>query len=563
MTENARVAATSSAVERGDVPEVAALGKELSELFNSLGITQRAYALRTSVSESLVSRYLSGKKLATQDFIDRLIRETEGHHNTPVRPEVQQHLRELRLAALKATNPAEYRLEALRDELARSNRKVTRLVHREEALHLLIEKKEGEIQNLRSEIAQAHSDWVAEQAEAERKEASWTGQVCGLSAERDDLVTELEELREDLRDALRFREQAERLSAELRERVLLLEEKLAEQGRSNLTEIPLDEFRAELTRKWANERIPEVSKGLTEAAWTRELDEVMVLVEWLSEIGDHTLQRAFVQNVARLRPVDDVISAGFALSALAEDLTDFMRVLREEESVVVLSDAAATSRPWIEISQLVKAWRHIPFGPQTLSRRLLARAVNLRTVKDELLAIWDRLQSVNVPDGDIIAALSTVPCTVIVPKLPRLLGEEREGRARQLLISIVDYQRPMDAMKFMKSLNDIPAGYRDRISEVIVNDVPAITAAKYAYMCVRSFNYGDIEFTAQGFASRGKLKSLLDGMIELQGRDRRVQRHIRNLHELLTAWDQKGCPADWDFDLTKWRLRGFRGGETG
>ncbi|MEU6330227.1 helix-turn-helix domain-containing protein [Streptomyces sp. NPDC047049] len=563
MTEISRVPATSSAVERGDVPEVAALGKELSELFNALGITQRAYAQKTSWSDSLVSRCLSGKKLATQDFIDRLIRAVEEHRNTPTRPEVGQHLRELRLAALKVTNPAEYRLEALRDELARSNRKVTRLAHREEALHLLIEKKEGEIQNLRGEIVQTHSDWAAEQAENERKEDSWNGQICGLSAERDDLVTELEELREDLRDALRLREQAEHQSFELRERVRVLEEKLAEREiLDDLTEASLEEFRAALSRKWASERIHEVSKGLTAAAWSRELDEVIALVEWLQRIGDNTLRRTFVQNVARLRPVEEVISAGLALAELAEDLTDFMQVLRREEPVVVLADAAATSRPWIEISQLAKAWQQISFGPLTLGRRLLARAVNMRTVKDELLAVWERLQSVNVPESEIVAALSSIPCRQVVPKLPQLLRNGVEGRALQLLISVVDYQRTVDASAFMRCLKDIPEVHRNEISEAIANDVPAITAAKYVYMCTRGMCYGEIGFIAQGFASRGKLQSLLDGMTELQERDDRLRNGLENVRGDLTVWGQKGCPVDWDFDLLMRHTRGSSFGRT-
>ncbi|MFG2533222.1 hypothetical protein [Streptomyces sp. NPDC048516] len=548
MNEIARVPATSSAVERGDVPEVAALGKELSELFNTLGVTQRAYALRTSWSESLVSRSLSGKRLATQDFIDRLIRETEAHHNTSMRPEVRQHLRDLRLAALKVSNPAEYQLEALRDELAHSNRKVTRLIHREEALHLLIEKKENELQSLRGEVAQAHSDWTAEQVAATQREAKREGEVCGLSAERDDLMTELEELREDLHNALHLREKAERQSVEFRERVLLLEEQLAERTiLDGVTDVPLEEFRAELFEKWTSERVHEVSKALTEAAWSRQLADVVALVEWLQGIDAKLLLNDFVENVARLRPVEDVISAGFAIAALAEDLNDHMQAIKKPEPIITLCDAAASSRADVELSQLANDWREITFGTGNLSERLLARAVNTRSDDYEVVALWDRFRVANIPENEILRALSTLSCKLTVPALLRLLEEGHTGRARQLLISAFDYGRMPDMSALWKALLGISPAQRSQFTDMVANSGHDFTAARYMVICARDRRYDDVAFIAQKFASQGRMKSLLESMSRTQEFRGLNQKYCVILRATLDSWDQMGHPAGWDF----------------
>ncbi|MFF4428082.1 helix-turn-helix domain-containing protein [Streptomyces sp. NPDC001513] len=57
------------------MPEVAELGNMLTDLFNALGVSQRAYAVRVHLDPSAVSRFLRGQRVATEDFVDRLIRE--------------------------------------------------------------------------------------------------------------------------------------------------------------------------------------------------------------------------------------------------------------------------------------------------------------------------------------------------------------------------------------------------------------------------------------------------------------------------------------------------------
>ncbi|MGW7020451.1 hypothetical protein ACWGGS_14035 [Streptomyces decoyicus] len=549
MNEIARVPATSSAVERGDVPEVAALGNELSELFNGLGITQRAYALRISVSESLVSRCLSGKRLATQDFIDRLVRETEGHHNTPVRPEVKQHLRELRLAALKATNFAEYQLEALRGELSRANRNVTRLTHREEALHLLIEKKEGELQLLRCEISQTHSDWAAEQVEAKQKETRLAGEVFGLTTERDELMTELEELREDLRNALHFRERAERQSVELKERVLLLEEELSKAVSSDqMNEVTLDVFLAELFEKWTRERFDEVSKELTEAAWTRQLSDVIAVVERLQEMGDTSLLDFFLENVARLRSIDDVITAGVELAALAAEVPEGeIRTQTRWEPVQILCREAAKSRSIGEVARLVKPWSEIRIGTGVLSRGVLSQAFNSKVRRFGVLTLWNKVQALGVSESDILYGLSTLPPKFTLSAVSQLLQDGDVGRAHELLIAQIEYGVRPSALNPLIGLS---LEQTKQIAEMVARYFPEHGAARYSIWCVRSDRHHDVAVISRGFASRGQLKPFIDALVDLVPRAMSVNRvELERLCGNLAAWDQEGCPEDWNFDV--------------
>ncbi|MEU7297171.1 helix-turn-helix transcriptional regulator [Streptomyces exfoliatus] len=110
MTEVARTQGAqggASGIERGEVPEVAALGTVLTGLFTRLGIPQSQYAHRVHLDKSAVSRYLSGRRLAPQEFIDRLVREVEEHVGAPLQLEAKEAIRGQRLEALRVCNPAE------------------------------------------------------------------------------------------------------------------------------------------------------------------------------------------------------------------------------------------------------------------------------------------------------------------------------------------------------------------------------------------------------------------------------------------------------------------------
>ncbi|MFE4618493.1 hypothetical protein ACFRJ7_20570 [Streptomyces sp. NPDC056747] len=278
MTEVARTQGNSSEIERGGVAEVAALGTVLKGLFNRLDIPQAQYAHRVHLDKSAVSRYLAGRRLAPQDFIDRLVREVEEHVGAPLQPEAKEALRSQRLEALRVCNPEEFRLESLRDELARSRRDTERAHRNVEALHALLEKKESEVRHVAEDLTRLRLDWGAER-------------------------TALARLRQDLQDAERLREEAERQSRELRDQVLRLEEELS---RRRPEIVPLETLKDQLLSMWDEEDLPQAARELTEAAWSRPLEEAAELLRWLTERG--AAPETFAADVARLRPLDDVLA---------------------------------------------------------------------------------------------------------------------------------------------------------------------------------------------------------------------------------------------------------------
>ncbi|RSS59953.1 hypothetical protein [Streptomyces sp. WAC01280] len=282
MTEVARTQGNSSEIERGGVAEVAALGTVLKGLFNRLDIPQAQYAHRVHLDKSAVSRYLAGRRLAPQDFIDRLVREVEEHVGAPLQSEAKEALRSQRLEALRVCNPDEFRLESLRDELARSRRDTERAHRNIEALHALLERKESEVRHVSDDLTRLRLDWGAER-------------------------TALDRLRQDLQDAERLREEAERQSRELRDQVLRLEEELSRRRPAAAPDdVPLELFKSQLMWMWDEDDLPEAARDLTEAAWSRPLEEVAELLRWLTEHG--AAPETFAADVARLRPLDDVLA---------------------------------------------------------------------------------------------------------------------------------------------------------------------------------------------------------------------------------------------------------------
>lgn len=183
MGELARGQGRASDVERGEVPEVAAVGIVLTKLFNTLGVTQSAYAHRVHRDKSSVSRYLSGSRLATQEFIDRLIQEVEAHAGAPLQSEVKAAVRQQRLAALAVINPSEYQLEVLREELERARRDWRRAQRQVEGLQLLLERTEREAEDRASEVSQLQLDWSAERRAAERDQLQLRGSAMAMPSQ--------------------------------------------------------------------------------------------------------------------------------------------------------------------------------------------------------------------------------------------------------------------------------------------------------------------------------------------------------------------------------------------
>ncbi|MFF3018354.1 coiled-coil domain-containing protein [Streptomyces sp. NPDC057939] len=311
MEEIARRPGASGPVETGDVAEVVALGNVLLSLFNTLGVSQSAYAYRVHLDKSAVSRYLSGRRLAPQDFIDRLVNEVANHRGSPVTEDARIAIRAQYLSALKAVNPGRFELESLREELSRSNRAVKRARREIDALHTLLDTKEDEVRAAKAEMAELISDWSKERAGDSTASALAQKSRSPHTDATLTLMEEIKELREDLAAARKEYEAAEGRNAALKERVRNLEEELATAAEANRTqEVSVETLLSELHGFIEISKFENMSRELADAAWGRPFSDVIEVYNWCQEQTDPTTQAKFSSDVARFRPLSEVITFG-------------------------------------------------------------------------------------------------------------------------------------------------------------------------------------------------------------------------------------------------------------
>ncbi|WP_328925604.1 hypothetical protein OG429_13725 [Streptomyces sp. NBC_00190] len=406
MSELARNETASAAMERGSIPEVAALGNVLTGLFNTLGVSQAAYAHRVHLDKSAVSRYLSGKRLPPQAFIDRLLMEVQEHRESPVQEQVKEAIRQQRLRALQVTNPGEFELESLREDLLRSQRTVKMARRQIEALHDLLEKREQQISDLSSEFEQARIDWVAEVG-SRGVAARWNGDPEHAASEYDRLREEVARLRDDLRVVQGQREEAEGRSRELKSQVLRLEEELAKELSGVGDQVPLMAFQEQLEALIVAENSVGVSLELSDAGRTRSYADLIHTYRWLEDYKRKRLSREFFTEVAKFRPIEDVEAFGAdLLKRHSEELDRFLEVVVARVSGYELSYLFGK---WSQ--RTVGEGAQLQFGrdvlPTSLSDILLAsllrHAHELDSVRSVLMAVHesDRFDSFPVASAVI------------------------------------------------------------------------------------------------------------------------------------------------------------------
>jgi transcriptional regulator with XRE-family HTH domain len=228
MGELARSEGRRSELEVSQLPEVAALATALTTLFNGLGIPQQRYAARVAMDKSTVSRYLNGRRVANQDFINRLFVELERHRGVSITEETRQRVQRLRMAALKISDPQSFEVENLREEVDKSHRAINQLRRQQEALELLLDQKEESAREAEQQLALLRGDWVAERVQSEAELLSLSGENQRNREEAESLRTEIADLRQQLADVNALRRDAEQRCTDLEERLAEAEQKLAE-----------------------------------------------------------------------------------------------------------------------------------------------------------------------------------------------------------------------------------------------------------------------------------------------------------------------------------------------
>ncbi|MER6203800.1 helix-turn-helix domain-containing protein [Streptomyces sp. NPDC001586] len=369
MNDVVRTQGTSGEVARGVHPEVAALGNVLTEMFNKLGVSQAAYARRVHLDKSVVSRYFSGKRLATQEFIDRLIHEVGQAARTPVQEHVKEVMRKRRLSALQVIDPAEYELESLRGDLALSRRECERALRQVDGLHLLLEEKEREVRDLSVNISRLQLDWAEERRSTGQEIAHGRQQEPESTAHA--LMREIEELKLQLAAAQQLHREAESHCEALRMDVISLEEELAaQQPESKAQDVPVGQFIHQITAMLDEQQNVEASKDLSEASWSRPIGEVKELFNWLQKTN-YPLGRRFISDVSRFRPLEEVLSFGTSVARIEPSL-----------AADVASELSHRINPE-NISQVCSAWRDVsvkrdPWNDTVLADLVLDSAIRIQ-----------------------------------------------------------------------------------------------------------------------------------------------------------------------------------------
>lgn len=368
---------TSSDLARGEIPEIAALGNELTTLFNTLGISQSAYAVRVSLDKSVVSRCLRGRRLATRDFIDRLIREVETQRHTSLQTEVRSNLYRLHLTALRVCDPALYELESVRAEMEQTQHRVEMLSRHQEALHDLLEKKESQIRHLHAELDQMRQDRNTAQGHNMEGEAPRDHP----SPHQDELAEEVARLKAELADVTAARADAEHQCSELESQIREMEEQLAlRSGGGGSVTLPIVAFQNQLMAYWETDQNTEAARELTEAALIRPVDDLSDLVAWLDNREDQLHADHIVREVARLRNVDDV--AEFGKRTLHRQWTPSSTQQAARRAGLLVEETCAVMTPH-DIARLHTLWPDR--WDQGATNRSLIPSARTKSVLDALL----------------------------------------------------------------------------------------------------------------------------------------------------------------------------------
>ncbi|WP_405796228.1 helix-turn-helix domain-containing protein [Streptomyces longwoodensis] len=294
-----------SEIELSTLPEVAALATELTTLFKDLGITQQQYAIRTNFDKSYISRFLNGRRVASIEFIERLLCEVERHRGVRVTEETRNRLSDLRSRALRAYDPELHKLESLRYEVDKSQRDIKRLMLHQEALELLLKQREAESQSLQRELLQLQSDWMADRITHEAAELVAEGEKRRFEDEREELMREIDRLKNELKVTIAQRNRAEERCADLETQVTAVERHMADVLESEgIDEIgPPIECVQERIRSLAQSSRSAVYRELAECVSSRASRDIAQLCLWLNQELGYEFSEQLMLDYCRQHPV--------------------------------------------------------------------------------------------------------------------------------------------------------------------------------------------------------------------------------------------------------------------
>ncbi|MFI8787117.1 hypothetical protein [Streptomyces sp. NPDC055105] len=340
-------------LEVSRVPEVAALATALATLFNGLEIPQQRYAVRVAMDKSTVSRYLNGRRVATQEFVDRLLVELERYKQVPITEETRIRIRRIRLEALKATDPQAFELEDLRDKIDSSQRIIRQYRRQQEALELLLDQKESAAHAANRQLDQLRSDWVAERIQSEVSILELSGQNMRHEEEQERLEGEICDLKEQIAQLSELQRKAEGRCRELEEKLTRAETKLAESlenARERDFPFTHEEIASQVEGFYEEQRFNDAARTLSLAAANFSDEEIVSLWKRVA-----LLRRRSLDSV---RLLDDAIR--FASAEEAARITEM--ALKESGAsgwvnlIEMLAESLANSKSAAELRVLYDRW---------------------------------------------------------------------------------------------------------------------------------------------------------------------------------------------------------------
>jgi transcriptional regulator with XRE-family HTH domain/GTPase SAR1 family protein len=202
-------------------PESRRLAETLRGLYDSNGTTLRRLAAEMHFSAANVSRYLSGQRPPPREFVEKLLRLCYDNQGSAVTVEVEQLVFKQRLAALKSSKPALYKIELLNDQLAFALTEKRACDNTVLQLEREIEESRSRIYDLEREKRQILASWDDERRRSDEAAAEEGRQRDELEETIRRLKRQVDQLNEQLDRALNRAEAAE-------ERCLTLEAQIDE-----------------------------------------------------------------------------------------------------------------------------------------------------------------------------------------------------------------------------------------------------------------------------------------------------------------------------------------------
>ncbi|MFD5466569.1 response regulator [Kitasatospora sp. NPDC127059] len=207
--------------------ECRAFAEALRSLFAGLRptVSVRRYSSRRHLSPGALSRYLSGQRIPSWQFVQDLLTDVGADRGNVATPETVELLRCLHAAAQQTSASVGHAVQQLQSQLAEADRLSRRSAAHSDVLGDALLDKNHRIADLELRLNQLETDWARERARADEL-ARYGGDRADLLLEKQALETDVARLETELAEALR-RQLAAEARCELLERQLIVAEQQA------------------------------------------------------------------------------------------------------------------------------------------------------------------------------------------------------------------------------------------------------------------------------------------------------------------------------------------------